>query len=312
MNVTLLEHSEGVNNTLRENTTLLTTTKLIKPIEQNNESEFKTITTRKHTGNINANTLRENNTKHPDRVKYSMGIACCRINEKTHRAELLMVCKRNTYNFVQFVHGSYDPNDSNSVLKLLNGMTRDEKLDLMSGNFNQIWYRIWLNTPLNSSYFPAKNKYTILFNDTGSKLRSLIERSNNSRLIWELPKGRKKAFSESDLSCAIREFNEETGLSRGSYQLLNLPSKKWVIIDNNTKYISRYFLAGYKHTGQYVYPAVYDTSEISEVRWMDIEQIKINEPGMYNFAKNLLKIYKKYTKPYVKAKHSIYNQLSDN
>src|SRR5574337_608659 len=100
MNVTVLEHPESINNTLRETTlrettTLLTTTKPIKPIEQNNESEFKTITTRKHTGSINANTLRENNIKHPDRVKYSMGIACCRINEKTHRAELLMVCKRN-------------------------------------------------------------------------------------------------------------------------------------------------------------------------------------------------------------------------
>nr|SMH63232.1 mRNA-decapping protein g5R [Faustovirus] len=246
----------------------------------------------------------------PDRVKYSMGIACCRINDKTHRAELLMVCKRNTYNFVQFVHGSYDPNDSNSVLKLLNGMTRDEKLDILSGNFQQIWYRIWLNTPVNSAYYPARNKYTVLWNETGGKLRALIDRSNNSRLIWELPKGRKKAFSESDLSCAIREFNEETGLSRGSYQLLNLPSKRWVIIDNNTKYISRYFLAGYRGSNQYTHPVVYDTSEISEVRWMDIEQIKIHEPGMYNFAKNLLKIYKKYTRPYVKSKYSIYNQLT--
>ena len=75
-----------------------------------------------------------------------MGIACCRYNPKTNRPEILLVEKRYSYNFQTFVFGHYYNNDKN-LKSLFNGMTNHEKLDILSGNYELLWYKTFLRLP---------------------------------------------------------------------------------------------------------------------------------------------------------------------
>jgi hypothetical protein len=157
-------------------------------------------------------------------------------------------------------------------------MTIDEKLDVLSLNFVQIWYRIWLHNPQKTSnFYIAKSKYENTFAiDGGAHLRKLMSRSTQSiDLIWEIPKGRKKNKSESDLQCGIREFAEETGVQR----------KKYKVFDDYTKY--SYISDGTRYTNIYYYAFSRDKfepkvniadsmqiGEIADIRWMPLIQIQ--------------------------------------
>src|SRR3989304_3957528 len=89
--------------------------------------------------------------------KISFGIACCRINGNT--PEILLICKRWTYAYIDFIHGKYNSLDNFQLIELFNKMTFEEKLDILSLNFAQMWYRIWLNTPKKKQYHISKAKF---------------------------------------------------------------------------------------------------------------------------------------------------------
>lgn len=76
--------------------------------------------------------------------KQSLGIACCRYNTKTNKPEILLVEKRCSYNFQAFVFGHYN----NDNLKILfDEMTNHEKLDILSGEYEILWFKIFLRFP---------------------------------------------------------------------------------------------------------------------------------------------------------------------
>jgi 8-oxo-dGTP pyrophosphatase MutT (NUDIX family) len=80
-------------------------------------------------------------------VRKSSGIACCRFNKDTSRLEVLLVKKRYTYSFVAFVFGQYNKKDEKRLKFLFNGMTLQEKIDILSLKFDMMWYKIWLEFP---------------------------------------------------------------------------------------------------------------------------------------------------------------------
>lgn len=79
-------------------------------------------------------------------VRRSAGIACFRFNEQG-KAEILLVKKRHTYNFVAFVLGQYGKNDDKRIRSLFNGMTSVEKNTIKSLRFEWMWWTIWLKQP---------------------------------------------------------------------------------------------------------------------------------------------------------------------
>ena len=205
----------------------------------------------------------------------SYGIACMRIND--HKMQVLLICKRHTYEYSIFVHGWYNSNDRACIIKLFNGMTVGEKYDIMSLNFTQMWYRIWLNNVnTRPGYMFAKIKFESTFvADGGVLLHKLMARTTHGTLRWELPKKKKKNKTETDVACAIREFYEETRVSKGSYKLW-LASRKQSYIDDNVKYTNTYFFAFTRHN---IEPRIdfsmrQQIEEITDIAWMDIEEIR--------------------------------------
>lgn len=231
--------------------------------------------------------------------KISLGIACCRFNKG--KPEMLLVCKRYTYAYNLFTHGKYNSNNSSDLICLFNGMTVDEKLDLLSLNFTQIWYRIWLNMPRNANYYLAKNKFESTFLiDGGSKLRKLISKSTNSPRIWEIPKGRKRNKSEPDIQCATREFYEETGVNKKSYIVFPDEQRTFSYVDGGVRYTNTYFLALAKNNIEpRINFALQDQiDEISDIRWMSIDDIKYIDTTqrLTRFIRPIFNYMKKYNK----------------
>lgn len=229
--------------------------------------------------------------------KYSVGIACCRIVDST--AQILLVNKRVSYAYYDFVRGKYR-SDADSLIRLLSNMTVDEKVCILGFDFVAIWHRIWMDLiPKNVNFFTLKAKFeTNFIRDGGKRLKNLIAQSKSIRTIWEIPKGRKE-HNESELNCAIREFEEETGINKKKYSLL-LPGHRYqTIIDNGVKYVSKYYIA---KAGQYVEPTIKilngQVGEILDARWMNINEVRVIDQTkrLENVIKPILKYVKNNTK----------------
>jgi ADP-ribose pyrophosphatase YjhB (NUDIX family) len=227
-------------------------------------------------------------------TKKSYGIACCRFTEKA--PELLLVRKRYTYAFSAFVMGIYRPSDNMRLMYLFNGMTLDEKIDVLSMNFAQLWYRVWLHSKSMKDFLTAKNKFEMTFAvDAGRRLKSLISRSTNGSRLWEIPKGRLSATDRGPLQCAVREFAEETGMAKEDYKLIPFCDYTYSYVDEGMKYINTYFVAISRTKSKMNIANIYDTNQVTEIidaKWMSLNKIR-NTEGAERLTKLATSIMKK-------------------
>lgn len=210
--------------------------------------------------------------------KFSYGVACCRFNGNT--PQILLIQRRITYAFSAFVYGQYDISNRASIMSLLNKMTVEEKIILRKLEFRAIWSHIWISTKYDTARF---RKLEDMFENNfvrdgrGTMLRDLIEGSANAgHLVWEIPKGRKRE-READIHAAVREFFEETGIEKRQYYLWPTATRTNTFIDDDVRYTLKYYIA---RADSDISPQVRLVSasqieEISDIRWMSIEQIRM-------------------------------------
>jgi 8-oxo-dGTP pyrophosphatase MutT (NUDIX family) len=212
-------------------------------------------------------------------------------------------------------------------------MTHDEKMDILSMDFGQMWYRIWFVNP-ESPYTPdhlkltkeryekylicKNNFYKNFMGDSGKKLKALIAKSYNVGSLWEIPKGRRCSPQEKELNCALREFEEETNIKQSEFHILNEETFTTVVTSMQVKYISEYFIAlmnePFKHSDspKFKYPKLnyenhHQISEVADMVWMDIDKIKmidVNKP-LLPIAKSINKTLRKKYK--IKKYFSIFS-----
>jgi 8-oxo-dGTP pyrophosphatase MutT (NUDIX family) len=230
--------------------------------------------------------------KKPPVVKKSYGIACCRYNLKDKHMEILMVKKRYTFYYVEFIRGHYAPSDDTKILYLFNRISNEEKVEIESMNFDQMWYRVWRDIPTLDSndyqwFAKCKRKFEMNFSSARDqmRLRQLLNQSTSTDCMWEIPKGRRDQ-DESELSCALRELREEADYD--SNLCMILPETMELRTSNNkATYINKYFLAldrsnvfndtKYKIRSKVAKLSFNDARQISEiidVRWMSLVEVK--------------------------------------
>ena len=151
----------------------------------------------------------------------SFGIICYRIEPTTRNLEYLMIQRKDSLCFMEFIRGKYDLNNSQYIKQLLSGMTQQERQILLITQFEELWNHVWYqpNIPRHTTEFnQAKTKFITLkkgfYKDTKYvNMQSLIQSSvsTSSEPEWGFPKGRRR-IREEDVHCALREFSEETGL----------------------------------------------------------------------------------------------------
>jgi ADP-ribose pyrophosphatase YjhB (NUDIX family) len=186
----------------------------------------------------------------PTRV--SLGILLCRVSGATGRPEVLLVHKRYTYAFAEFVHGRYARGRAGSstalrsAAALVDHMTTEELLDVWSLNFEQMWFRIWLSRDKRDLYNKkhAKFQSTFMRDDGGKALKRTVEQARTrGALLWEVPKGRRLSPREADVLCAVRELREETGVDKSKYRILPGVKRRVSYVSAGTRYTCAYYIA---------------------------------------------------------------------
>ncbi len=204
-------------------------------------------------------------------VRNSYGIICVRRIGTRPRYQVLMVKKRFTYAFMLFVTGQYTRGNFAYLGTLLNKMTMEEKLLLLSNDYSLIARQIWI--PSNNRYFAWMNQYQDTMAAFNGKFSKMIKASKtHGHLRWEVPKGKKNDSSETDIQAALREFTEETGMKKESFVLMPDITRTDSYEDDNKRYVTKYFV-GY---GTYE-PSLghLGDNEIADVKWMDLAEVAV-------------------------------------
>jgi 8-oxo-dGTP pyrophosphatase MutT (NUDIX family) len=154
--------------------------------------------------------------------------------------EVLMVRRKDSMSFAEFVRGKYDPSKLDYVRTLLSNMTRDEIARLNGEEFESIWAKLWGNSIIErreQEFHTACEKFRAV--------RGVVEHaaSTYTEPEWGFPKGR-RLKCETDQGCAEREFWEETNILRSEYCIVSgLQLEETFNGTNGIPYRHKYFVA---------------------------------------------------------------------
>lgn len=193
----------------------------------------------------------------------SYGMIVYRIHPISGIRQYLMICRKDSFGYVDFIRGKYSLTDIDHVRHIFREMSAAEHNKIRNATtFNQLWCDLWnINCSKTSHKHEeriSRKKYeTLQFQNlmpSGKNddimIPTLTSILDNSTCFpepeWEFPKGRKE-FNESETECALREFAEETGIPLNSVQVVeNLVGFDENYIGTNyMAYKHRYFLAEY-------------------------------------------------------------------
>jgi 8-oxo-dGTP pyrophosphatase MutT (NUDIX family) len=160
--------------------------------------------------------------------------------------QFLLIQRKDSLAFVEFIRGKYNPYEEDYLGRLLRGMTLKEQENILSKTFDELWQSVWGESSgvksHKNDYDTSEKKFSII----KDKLSELIK-TNTSKWVepeWGFPKGRRNPH-ETDLNCAIREFQEETGLRRNDFTIIQntYPISETFFGSNQVHYCHKYYIA---------------------------------------------------------------------
>jgi 8-oxo-dGTP pyrophosphatase MutT (NUDIX family) len=235
----------------------------------------------------------------------SYGIILFRIKEK--KLQFLMIRRKDSFGYIDFIRGKYSPYNINQMQNTINEMSIYEKNRLLDENFEKLWENMWGNTT-NSQYkneeIISSKKIELIrngikINNEIIKLKDIINNSNTAWLEpeWEFPKGRRNT-KEKDIDCALREFEEETGILKNKIIVIEniIPFEETFIGTNCKSYKHKYYLA-YIDDKDYSLDN-FQVTEVSKIEWKTFEDC-LSSIRPYNLEKKKLitdinKVLKEY------------------
>jgi len=158
------------------------------------------------------------------------------------KTETLLVRRMHTYNYIHLIRGIYEL-DLELIIKSINLLTKKEYINLMTESFDNLWYDIWKKKEYTTEYYKAQEQFNILRNYILPQIQYKLN-IVYSEPEWGFPKG-KRNNNESNLECAKREFEEETGLTNDKYEILDrlYPLIENVTGSNDINYKHIYYIA---------------------------------------------------------------------
>ena len=239
----------------------------------------------------------------------SSGIIAFRRKKNANQIEYLMICRKDSLGYIDFLRGKYPLYNKEYILTLINEMTLQEKENLLNCDFSFLWQNLWgdfVGLQYRGEEKSAKDKFAqikrgIKVCDTESyNLESLVEESNTTWNTpeWGFPKGRRN-YQENDLTCGLREFEEETGYDKQSVSIIkNLLSFEETFVGSNLKSYKHIYFLGYMGTQDSV-SETFQKSEVSEMKWFTLDECKshirdynVEKIDMINKINKLLEHYR--------------------
>lgn len=217
--------------------------------------------------------------------------------------EYLMVQRKDSLNYVEFIRGKYMIENKQYILKMFSNMTERERCGIvLCSNFDDLWKDLWQISDcqafykeyseakkkfetIKNGYYVRNNDGEMTFFDFKYILTHTTSTINESETGFS--KGR-RSINESDLACAIREFREETGIHPKNLKLLRdlKPFDEVFIGSNKVRYRHVYYLAYCHH---YVDLSKFQTREIRSVKWLKYEDA-LNKIRKFNVERRELLI----------------------
>ena len=219
----------------------------------------------------------------------SIGTIAYKIDEDTGELMYLLICRKDTLGFVDFMRGKYPLRDKKYISNIVDEMTIFEKQKIIDCSFNKLWKELWCDN-IGIQYRGEERISQDKFNslklgiNQPHTIQSIISESKTcwTSPEWGFPKGRRN-YQEKDISCALREFEEETGYQSSHMSLVQnlLPFEEVFTGSNNKSYKHCYYLA--KMTN---FPGTckFQETEVSAVEWLTYDDA-IKKIRPYNLEK---------------------------
>ena len=193
-----------------------------------------------------------------------------------------MIRRKDSLAYIEFLRGKYDIENVNYLQKLLNGCSLDEREKIRVSTFDELWCNLWFS---NNAHKKQTDRMIKEYHKSKVSFGVLQQKTLPALLLsctvcyetpeWEFPKGRRNS-QETNMKCAVREFEEETDVSSKEYTLLDnmVPISEEYIGSNGVKYKHIYYMAFYKGVSDL---AINDTkyeqySEIGDIGWFTIDE----------------------------------------
>ena len=175
------------------------------------------------------------------------------------------------------MRGKYNPNDEAYVGILLRSMTIGEQDRLLTYPFDELWNTMWGEISSvrshKSNYESSEKKYQQIRAVLPQWIRTY--RSVWTEPEWGFPKGRRNPH-ENDMQCAIREFQEESGLRRSEFTVIGNTHciSETFFGSNQVHYCHKYYLAVCPPHTQVRWSSsnYYMTREIGAIEWCTLEE----------------------------------------
>lgn len=214
----------------------------------------------------------------------SIGVIAYKYDVSLNDYVFLMIRRRNTLGFVDFMRGKYNLYDKQYIQNLINEMTIDEKEMILYNTFNDLWGYLWQDTYSNKYKNEEKissAKFETLYSGvtTNNETYTLEDIVNNSTTTWKeeewgFPKGR-RSYQEKDTMTALREFSEETGYSINNLELISnvIPFQEIFTGSNFKSYKHKYYLGKIIDNEIPKYNLDnYQMSEVSMIKWKTLDE----------------------------------------
>jgi len=219
----------------------------------------------------------------------SYGIILFRYNN--NEIEYLMLRRKDSFGFIDLLRGKYVLTNLEQIQSIFNEMSIEEKERVKTQDFQTLWKNMWGETILGSQYrseeILSQKKFDTLkegyeMNGEIINLEYFINKSltNWNETEWEFPKGRRNHM-EKDLNCAIREFEEETGINKNYIKIVDniIPLEEIFIGSNHKSYKHKYYLAFMEnnlndmtiHKGTYSLDH-FQKTEVGKLEWKTLKQ----------------------------------------
>ena len=231
----------------------------------------------------------------------SLGIILYNKDENTGDIKFLMIRRKFSLGFMDFIMGKYNIHNLDYLHRIFNEMTIEEKVKILNLTFEKLWFTIDYNCvdfssptlsdelrrKIDSDYNASKRKFYLIKHGFVNKnnqyvnLNEIIHKSRHNWLEqeWEFPKGKRK-MNESNLDAAIREFSEETEYSTDYIDIIltDYPLIEKYYGSNNKKYKHIYYIAKtntFVDYDNYVMSENQDI-EISCIKWMSYDEAMVS------------------------------------
>ena len=240
----------------------------------------------------------------------SYGIILFRLSVE-HSIQYLMIRRKNSFGYIDFMRGKYIQNNLEHLQVMFDEMSVEEKEQIRNNDFETLWKQMW---EISETYNQFKGEEIIsqkkfealkngIFENKLVTLNTIIDNSTTKwkETEWEFPKGRRN-FQEKDLDCALREFEEETGLSKQNINIIEniLPFEEMFIGSNHKSYKHKYFVGYTKNIDDNL--DNYQKTEVSKIEWKTFEEC-LEKIRPYNLEK--IQIIKNINK--ILLEYQLYN-----